>query len=76
MAFEVESHAKALRTQGYIVIEDFLSPDVLAQVRASLSAVKASTATIVDSEIIGRGRARCMKTASWCRHGRGGRLPE
>jgi ectoine hydroxylase-related dioxygenase (phytanoyl-CoA dioxygenase family) len=37
LSTDTDTHAKALQTQGYTVIEDFLSADVLAQVRTSLA---------------------------------------
>jgi len=37
MTTDIDSHAAALRSQGYTVIEDFLKPDVLAEVRRCLA---------------------------------------
>jgi len=37
MGFDLEHHQRALDTQGYTVIEDFLSPEVLAEVRRELA---------------------------------------
>ena len=37
MTSDLDAHAEAIRSQGYTVIDGFLTPDVLAQVRASLA---------------------------------------
>ncbi len=37
MTADLDAHAEAIRSQGYTVIEDFLTPDALAQVRSSLA---------------------------------------
>lgn len=37
MTADLDTHAAALAMRGYTVIEDFLSPRVLAEVRASLA---------------------------------------
>lgn len=37
MAFDLEQHAQALDADGYTIIEDFLSPAVLAEVRRELA---------------------------------------